>query len=281
MKTIKNLLLLIVALFAITLFSCRKTHGNSTTNSISSLPKYEKRWNISDSLSHRPAVAPSANKGTFLHAANKQAHRPEQDSLPNYSAIEFLINSYVIFFQDGSVQVGQYTATSDTTLVLDSVGTIYITSISSATFSFVLVPNDGAAAITITATAANPIGNFTSASDAAFISNTWKFDSIVDPEFPGEDLTEGDVSYAVFSEYGTYLIRDTYDDSTEDYETNTWQWSNSSHNQLCYGEWDGQNITSCDGLGSVKVVSFAAPYTKLVLQETDTTDAIIYYLSKQ
>jgi len=283
MKAIKHLMLLIIGLSSVAFFSCKKNHNGTAS---SSLPKYEKRWNISDSLSHRPAISTPTNKGTFLHTGTKLAHRPEQDSLPNYSAIEFLINSYVIFFQDGTVQVGQYTATNDTTLVLDSVGTVRITSISAATFSFTLTPIDGATPISITATAAGPIANFTSTADIALISTTWKIDSTtlyLPVDTSGWDLNDPTITatYALFSPYGTYLVRNIYTDGHEDYETNTWMWTNTDHTGLCYGNWDGQNISSCDSLGSVKFTSYVAPYTKLIMDETDSTYPFRYYLSKQ
>jgi len=284
MKTVKHLMLLVVGLSSVAFFSCRKNHSGTTS---SSLPKYEKRWNILDSLSHRPAISISTNKGTFLHTGTKLAHRPEQDSLPNYSAIEFLINSYVIFFQDGTVQVGQYTATNDTTLVLDSVGTVKITSITTATFSFILIPIDGTPPISITATAANPIGNFTSTSDIAFISNTWKLDSttfyLPVPDSSDWDLNDTTISatYALFSQYGTYLVRNVYTDGHEDYETNTWIWTTTDHSGICYGNWDGQNFSNCDSLRSLKFINYVAPYTKLIMDEADSTDPLRYYLSKQ
>jgi len=128
MKISKTLLLLATVFCAFTIYSCKKDNSSSQTTStpLSARPAYEKRWDIS-SMSHRPALpSGSAGRGTFFHpSTNNLAHRPASPDT-GYVAIEFLINSYVIFYSDNTIQVGQYSATNDTTLVLDSLGTIYI-----------------------------------------------------------------------------------------------------------------------------------------------------------
>jgi hypothetical protein len=283
MKIAKKLLLLFTVLCVATIYSCKKdsstNQGSSTTTITSSRPAYEKRWNISTAVdSRRPAVA--ANTGTFLHPGSKVVNRPAGIDT-SYTAIEFLLNSYIVFYTDGTVQVGQYSATNDTTLVLDSLGTIQITSLDPASFSFILILSDGSASVSIKATAAQTIGSFSTPSDSALISNTWEIDSTTLDGVNDSSLFYGITSYAIFSAYGTYLVRDVSSDGTEYYSTNTWLWTNSDHDQLCYGNWDGQNVSDCDGLHSVKIVSFSPPYSQLILQETDTTSPLKYYLYKQ
>ncbi|HTC01455.1 MAG TPA: hypothetical protein VK705_12310 [Ferruginibacter sp.] len=278
MKIIKGLSLLIIASFAIAICSCRKDHNNGSTTT-SSLPKYEKRWNITGVTSHRPALSNSAHQATN----NTLANRPS-DTAANYSAIEFLINSYVIFFADGTVQAGQYTVTSDTSFVLDSVGTIHITSITSAAFSFTITPLDGATPISLTADAADASGAFTSPADIAFVTTTWTLDSakFYLPVDSSDYYFDTSVvsTYVTFSEYGTYLKRFIHSDGQQEYQTNTWLWSNTGNSQFCYGNWDGQNITNCNGLESANIISYPSPYTKLVIEQTDPTDPLCFYLSK-
>jgi hypothetical protein len=280
MKKRSALFILISTLFVVVICSCGKDHSGSNT---ANFPKYQKRWNIADSLSYRPALTTSTRKGSFLHGI-PFAHKPT-DTQSNYAALEFMLGSYVIFFTNGTVQAGQYTATNDTTLVLDSVGTIRITGITDATFSFTLTPVDGAPPVAFHASSAKPTGDFSSPADVAFITTTWTLDSmkfyipIIDSSDYFFDTTVK-VTYAIFSEYGTYLTRSVHTDRHEDYQTNTWLWSNTANSQFCYGNWDGQNITSCIDSQSVKILSYPSPYTKLVIQETDLSKPLCYYLSK-
>ena len=287
MKSSK-LLLLLTVLCGVVICSCKKSSNSNQSATTSSRPAYEKRWNISSAtLSQRPAGL--VKKGSLFSPGNIFAHRPAGPDT-NYTAIEFLINTYVIFYADNTVQVGQYSATNDTTLILDSLGTIHITSIDSSSFSFTLIPSGGGT-ITITATVASPVGSFSSASDLAFVSNTWKLDSITEngvldsSQFVIEDsisatdtLKEID---AIFSEYGTYLVRDVYFSGEQDYNTNTWLWTNSSHTGFCYGNWDGTNVSDCTGLQSV-AISFSPSYNQMIIQGEDSDSTYeIDYLTKQ
>jgi len=282
-----KILLSIAAFCTIAIFSCRKDHNSNNSNNTTgtSTPKYLKRWNILDSGSQRPAFIASAKKSNFLHSGNTINKLSAKPVASGDLAIEFLLGSYVIFFDDGTVQAGQYTATNDTTLVLDSVGTIHITSITSSAFSFTLTPLNGSAPVSFTATVASTSGDFTSPADVAFVSTTWKLDSarfylpITDSSDYYIDSTVV-ATYVEFSEYGTYLTRFVHANGEQDYQTNTWLWSNTNNSEFCYGNWDGQNVTNCDGLESANIVSYPSPYTKLVVEQTDPTDPLCYYLSK-
>jgi hypothetical protein len=284
MKTYKKLLLFILLFSGIVIYSCKKDSSNSQVTQPSSRPAYQKRWIVSSSTTlHRPVAPTAALKGSFLRpSVTSLARRPQGDS--SFIAIEFLLNSYVVFYADDSVKVGQYTATNDTTLVLDSLGTVKITSITNNTFSFTLVPLDGSSSIAVIATPAPIIEPFTNPTDSAFMSNVWKIDSVYDIDSGKLDTTffsEDSLSevYALFSSYGTYLVRNVYTNGTEDYATNTWLWSSSAHEGFCYGMWDGANISDCSGLQST--TTFSPPYTNLIIQEEDSTDPYRYYLSKQ
>jgi len=153
------------------------------------------------------------------------------------------------------------------------------------------VPTNGSGNISITATAANTIGSFSSLSDSAFISNTWKLDSVTEngvidsSEFiVGDSINVTDTLkdiYAIFSEYGTYLVRDVYADGHEDYDTNTWLWTNSNHNQICFGNWDGLNVPDCNGLQTA-MISFSPTYNHLIIQGTNADSTYeVDYLTKQ
>jgi hypothetical protein len=280
MKKRSPLFILISTFFIAVICSCGKDHSNNNT---ASFPKYEKRWNLTDSISYRPSISTTVKKNSFLYSSSVIHNTVGPQT--NYSAIEFLINDYVIFFKDGTVQAGPYTVVNDTTLFLDSVGTLHITGITDATFSFTVTPINGAPPLSFHTVAAQPTGDFTSPADVAFITTVWTIDStkLYAPLLDSTDYSFDSTvktAYATFSEYGTYLTRFVHFDGHEDYQTNTWLWSNNANSEFCYGNWDGQNITSCIDSQSVTIPSYTAPYTKLVIKETDPSKPFCYYLSK-
>lgn len=264
---IKTTLLLFALIGCAVMYSCKKNH--SSTINTSSTVTFQKRWNISSTTSARPA----------LNTNNGYAHRPAGDT--SYTAIELMLDStYIIFYPDSSLQVGQYTVTNDTTLVLDSLGTITIQSLTATSFVFKLSQNSGLSVIF--STTAAPASSFSDAADSALYSNTWIMDSITDGSntaaFPIDSVKEIDVN---FSAYGTQLSRQIYTNGTEIYNSiATWVWSNDAHESLCYANWGGSNITACDEATSSLFVGFYQDYSLLVLIQPGSTGIIEYFHKK-
>ncbi len=244
MKNLKSLAVLAIA-FAIVVIGCKK-HADtipSPYKKASEKKAYEKRWNVTS------------------------AHRLSQTTATvSIIAVEFTHDAYLIYLSGDSIVTGTYTQLNDNTLQLNNYGTLTINSISDSNFGFTLTSTYGNTTITsAAATAVIPESTNTTA-----ICNTWKmtkatFSDTLDLLQPGEEV------YITFSRYGTYLTKDVSGDSTE-YGTNTWLWTSSAQDKFCYGEWNGSNITDCNGLSNVSI-SFSDQYSKLKVIETvkDTT----------
>lgn len=247
MKTFKNLSIVAI-LLAMIVFGCKTqkdTIPQPTYKQASQKKAYEKRWNVTSVQ----RISQTSTVTTLI-------------------AVEFTLNTYMLYFSDDSIITGSYTETSPTTLQLDNYGTLTISSISGTSFGFVLTsgPNN----LTVTSAAAPQIS--TSANTTA-LCNTWKVTKITTvPASPDDVLEPGEELYVTFSSYGTYLTKDNTSGGIE-YATNTWQWTDTKQDRLCYGEWDGQNITSCNGLSNVSL-SLSEGNSKLIITEsiTDSTD---------
>jgi len=264
---------------SVVMLSCKKDGSTTKENNTSNRPLYQKRWNISSAVPLGRPIAPvTLKKGIFNYP--KRLSRPAGD--PSFVGIEFLIDSYVLFYSDNTLKIGGYSVTNDTTLFLESLGTIHIILLDNSTFDFVLTPLDLTKPIQITAAPAPVTISLNSPRDSAFYANTWILDSTVDLSTniaePYEQIT------ALFSQYGTYLVKSPSETApgSDEYSTNSWLWSNPDHDRLCYDSWSGANITDCSAAyGSVKIVSLAPPYTTLIMEEGELGDSYRYYLHKQ
>ncbi|HTC00326.1 MAG TPA: hypothetical protein VK705_06555 [Ferruginibacter sp.] len=282
MRGIKITLLLIALVGCTTImYSCKKDNNHASSDTVYNGSKvtFQKRWNFLSTTSARPALNNNTN--------SNYAHRPAAGDT-SYTAIEFTIDStYIVFYSDGNLQVGQYLAKNDTTLTLDSLGTITIKSLTANTFNFVLQPDSSLSSITFSTTVA-PTYSFSSASDSALVSNTWIVDSVVVPGnppsvllFTNDSLKELDVNW---SAYGTDLGRFIYYNGTETYSVSTWLWSDDSHQSFCYSNWEGLDISNCSyesksegggiALASKDSIIFSNGYTQLELNVTDSLTSI-------
>jgi hypothetical protein len=266
---VKTTLLLFILIGCVIIYSCKK-NSSGPINTVSKVT-YQKRWDISSTTSARPAL----NTGS---ANNNYGDRPTGDT--NYTAIEFMLDStYVIFYPDSSLKVGQYAVKNDTTLILDSLGTVTIKSLTASSFVFELTPNNDSSVIFSTKVA--PASSFSNAEDSALYSNTWVMDSVtfsgVTEIFPNSSTNELDEN---FSAYGTQLSRQINVNGTEIYTTATWIWSNDTHESLCYASWGGSNLTACDNATSSLFVGLFRQYSLLVLIEPGSVGAIEYFHKK-
>ncbi len=57
-------------------------------------------------------------------------------------------------------------------------------------------------------------------------------------------------------------------------------WSDRDETSFCYGDWDGQNISSCDDLGSVSV-QLQENNSKCIIVETVFDEVVTYELVVQ
>jgi|GEM_PF-1522155 len=223
MKQLNLLFILFIA--ALAFQACKKDDESkpTPTTTIQPTPKkaYEKRWEVSD-----------------------PTKRLADGDLRNMIAIEFAYNTYIIFFSDGEVYSGNYREISSSTLELEKYGTLTINTLNERTFGFTLkVDNED---FSITSAAATVMS---SSSKTEALCNTWKIVKTT----PSDLMEPDEECYVTFSAYGTYLVKILLNGELEDISTNTWMWSDSDETSFCYGDWDGQNISSCDDLGTVSV----------------------------
>jgi hypothetical protein len=250
MKIFKNLTILAIALtvLAIGCKTKKDTVPQPSYKQATQKKAYEKRWTVTSSQ----RISQSTATTTII-------------------AVEFTYNSYLIYLSGDSIVTGTYTQISANTLQLDNYGTLTINSISDSNFGFTLTSVYGNT--TITSAAATAV--IADSPNTNAICNTWKltkatFSDTLDLLQPGEEL------YVTFSRYGTYLTKDILGDSV-DYGTNTWLWTNSTEDKFCYGEWNGSNISDCNGLYNVSVI-FSDQYSKMKITESvnDTTLGFSY-----
>jgi hypothetical protein len=221
--TLKFILVLFVT--ALTIYGCKKDTSTAPDNTTpvfhkkaSAKNEYEKRWNIT----HFQKSLPSDTNLVF---------------------IELVLDSYILYFSDTTL-IGSFSTVNDSTLNLKDYGVLTIHSVSSTNFGFSLKTVNGK--MNYTSASAPTVS---SSVNTMAICNTWKVISI-QAYLAGiaiNALQHNEVIYATFSQYGTYLTKDVVNDSIS-YGVNTWQWTDGNENKFCIGDWDGQNITSCNGL---------------------------------
>lgn len=236
MKNFKSYFIVLGVLSFILVSACKdnKDDPQPSTPFAYSQEKLEKRWNVSNS-NRTSGVAGS----TLI-------------------AIEFVGNAYVLYFPNDSIVAGTYTTSGADVLILDTFGKLKINALSDTNFGFELEVN-GTKEIITSAKATQTIADsdFTTK-----LCRTWK---LIEISYNG--ITEHPEAEVTFNKYGTYLTKNTELGYTE-IGTNTWMWSNTTGDDICYGEWDGGNITDCNGLGHVSI-AFSADGKLLTMVEPD------------
>jgi len=183
-------------------------------------------------------------------------------------AVEFVGNAYVLYFPNDSIVTGTYITFDANYLILNGFGTLQINTLTDTDFGFTLIVNGTQQKFT-SAKATQTIAD----SDAtAKICRTWK---LMEYTIMGTTQADGN-SMVTFNKYGTYLTREMNQLGVTEVSTNTWMWSNTAEDEICYGAWDGGNITSCDGLGHVSL-TFSEDGKKLIMVETDNDFGTITY----
>jgi len=201
-----NLVLCIV--LCIGLFSCaKKTEDVPTPQYPTSSPKkaFEKKWNVTSVT----RVAATSSVATL-------------------QSIEFMLNTYIAKYSNDSTIVGKYTSLNSTTLVLNDFGTVTIVTVSESQFNFVL-SQDGKPDVTVSSLPGTVISN---TFKTTALSNTWiclrttvSDTTIRVQSYP---TLEGENIHIVFSQYGTYLQRNTSPGAEDRIENGTWAWSDAS-----------------------------------------------------
>lgn len=211
MKNYKKIIgISILAIFVIGT-SCKKdVEVVPKPNSIAtttSTPKrvYEKRWEITSSSNLRT----------------------EESTLIGINAIEFVYNSYIIFYQDNTIETNNFSEIDANNLNLKNFGKLNIVSVNENNFQFNLSITGG----TVLNATAKPANVIASSSKTGLLCNTWKVistkDSLgIDIEVDKEHTSVG--LHVTFSKYGTYYVH-------ENVFYNSWKWTDSNENSFLIG----------------------------------------------
>jgi len=245
MKNFRSYFIGLCALCIIFVSACNNKKKDDPQPSASfaySQEKLQKRWQISNN------ARTSGTSGSTL------------------IAVEFVGNAYVLYFPDDSIAVGTYTTSGTDVIVLGTFGTLKINTLTDADFGFELEVSGTKQTFTSAkATQAIPDSDFTTK-----LCKTW---ILKEASYDGE--TEYPNAIVTFNKYGTYLTTFTESGVTE-VGSNTWMWSNTSEDAICYGSWDGGNITDCSELGHVSI-AFSEDGKVLTMVELDNLDGEMVY----
>ncbi|WP_299255436.1 hypothetical protein [uncultured Cytophaga sp.] len=182
-------------------------------------------------------------------------------------AIEFVNNAFVLYFPNDSIVTGVYATMGSDLIILGSYGTLKVNTLSDSNFGFELIVN-GSKSIFTSAKATQAIADSDMTNK---ICKTWK---LVEYTIAGMKESPQN-SEVTFNKFGTYLTKDV-EYGIADIASNTWMWSNTDENLICYGAWDGGNISSCDGLGQVSI-EISADGKSAIMEEMDEDFGSITY----
>jgi hypothetical protein len=187
------------------LISCKKKSEDSPSPQYkSATPKqaYEKKWSVN-----------SINRVSA--------------NVPTIEAFELMMDVYIVEYSNDSSITGSYTRANETTLVLNDFGTLSIVSIGENQFNFIL-SQAGKADVTINS---SPMAVVSNSAQTIALCNTWKLLKLTETDtttrvdvFPS---LEGENIHIVFSQYGTYLQRNTKPGDSDHIESGTWGWANA------------------------------------------------------
>ena len=184
-------------------------------------------------------------------------------------AIEFVGDVYILYFPNDSIATGTCITSGTDEIILNKYGTLKVNSVTDTNFGFTLTVNNSPVVFT-SAVAEQAIAD---SDHTNKLCRTWTLaqysvDGITYPQSNSE---------VTFNKYGTYLTKQTQF-GISSIASNTWMWTNTAEDSICYGAWDGGNISDCDGLGTVSMDFSADGKSLTMVEDFYGIETIVYKL---